>query len=427
MTDLIASPPAADGETPASWHRILRKVGLVYIYSRLCVLAGAAIVAAELRADVNNTKGLDLPFADPQLNGHPFPNNAVRPILDVLSSWDGLWYIRIIRFGYPRHVQDNVTYNVIDARAAFFPMYPILVRWVDKVIPGGDTVASLATNFVLGGLAIFLLGLVARKLYGPQVAAKAMVLGAVFPGSFVLSFSYSEALLLVFAMGCLWYLLAENWVASGVLAALGTATRPNGLALVLACAVASFIAIRTRRQWSSLAAPLLAPLGFVLFQLWLGWHADEAGVWFRVQTRSVGRGRQLRLDRGEQDHQSVQPAADLADQHHHGRVGRGDGVDAVLHVAQAPAVAGAGLLRRGHRHDVAAQHGHGPAEVPVHRLSAAHLGGRLHALGAPRLVAVHHRRLQRRPRRPHGPVRGFRGDSIEDSKRRLTLVVLGTN
>ena len=52
-------------------------------------------------------------------------------------------------------------------------------------------------------IAIFLLGVLARRLYGEQVAAKAMVLGAMFPGSFVLSFAYTEALLLVFAMGCL--------------------------------------------------------------------------------------------------------------------------------------------------------------------------------------------------------------------------------
>ncbi len=290
MTETLTNHDTADGAPSATWNPILRKVGLVYLFSRLCVLAGAAIVAAELRADDNATKGLDLPFADPALNGHPIPKSAVRPVLDVLTSWDGLWYLRIVRFGYPRHVQANVTYNVDDARAAFFPTYPMLVRWVDKVLPGGDTTAALFTNFVLGAMAIYLLGLVARHLYDEQVAAKAMVLGALFPGSFVLSFAYSETLLLVFAMGCLWCLLNQRWWAAGLLAALGTATRPNGLALVLACAVAAVIAIRSERAWRSLSAPLLAPLGFVGFQLWLGHHTGEARVWFRVQKEAWGEG-----------------------------------------------------------------------------------------------------------------------------------------
>lgn len=291
MTETLVPQLAATDETSKLWYRILAKVGLVYIFSRLCVLAGAAIVAAELRADINQIKGMpDVPFADPHIAGRPIPTSALAPMLDVLSSWDGIWYLRIVRIGYPRHVQPHVTYFVADARAAFFPAYPLLVRFVDKLLPGGDTTAALATNFVLGALAIFLLGVLARRLYGDQVAAKAMVLGAMFPGSFVLSFAYTEALLLALAMGCLWCLMSEKWVWAGVLAALGTATRPNGLALVLACAVASFIAIRRERKWVSLTAPLLAPGGFIAFQIWLGQHTGEAGVWFRVQSEAWGEG-----------------------------------------------------------------------------------------------------------------------------------------
>ena len=268
----------------------MRKAGLVYLFSRLCVLAGAAIVAAELRADANMVKGLDVPFADPHYIGKAIPKSALSPMVDVLSSWDGIWYLRIVRIGYPRHVQPHVTYEVADARAAFFPAYPLLVRAVDTVLPGGDTTAALFVNFVLGAVAILLLGVLAKRLYGEQIAAKAMVLGAMFPGSFVLSFAYTEALLLVVAMGCLWCLLSKRWLAAGLLAALGTATRPNGLALVLACAVAAWLAIRRDREWRSLAAPLIAPLGFVAFQVWLDHHASEAGVWFRVQSEAWGEG-----------------------------------------------------------------------------------------------------------------------------------------
>ncbi len=290
MTEPISAWQETDDETSATWYRILRKAGLVYLFSRVCVLAGAAIVAAELRADINQVKGLDVPFADPHLVSQVAPKSAISPMLDVLSSWDGNWYLRIVRIGYPRHVQPHVTYEVADARAAFFPTYPMLVRAVDKVLPGGDTTAALFTNFVLGAVAILLLGILARRLYGQQVAAKAMVLAAMFPGSFVLSFAYSEALLLVLAMACLWCLMSKQWVAAGLLAALGTATRPNGLALVLACGVAAWLAVRRERAWRSLAAPLLAPVGFIAFQLWLGHHAGEARVWFRVQRQAWNEG-----------------------------------------------------------------------------------------------------------------------------------------
>jgi Mannosyltransferase (PIG-V) len=289
MTETLGPQTAVADNTSAAWHRILRKAGLVYIYSRLCVIAGAAIVAAEIRADINQVA--ELPgkvLADPNIIGGRVPKTAVSPMLDVLSSWDGIWYLRIVRLGYPHHVQAHITYSLPDARVAFFPVFPMLVRAVDKVVPGGDTIAALFTNFILGAIAIFLLGVLARELYGNQVAAKAMVLGAMFPGSFVLSFAYAEALMLVLAMACLWCLMKERWVAAGLLAALATATRPNGLALVLACAVAAVIVIRRERAWRSLAAPLLSPLGFIAFQLWVDRHTGESGVWFRVQSEAWG-------------------------------------------------------------------------------------------------------------------------------------------
>ena len=288
-TDIPTFDPTIES---APWRSVLRKVGLVYLFSRVCVAVGAGLVAAELRADANLVKASypGATFADPHYVDKAIPTSAVRPMLDVLTSWDGIWYLRIVRSGYPHLVRPDVTYDMSDARAAFFPAYPMLVRLVDRILPGGDSVAALFTNFVLGAVAILLVGLLARELFGVRVSERTMVLMALFPGSFVLSFAYTEALLLTLAAGCLWFLLKRQWVLAGILAAIGTATRPNGVALVAACAVASFIAIRDRREWRSLIAPLLSPLGFIGFMLWLGSHTGESGVWFRVQTEAWGEG-----------------------------------------------------------------------------------------------------------------------------------------
>ena len=35
---------------------------------------------------------------------------------------------------------------------------------------------------------------------------------------------------------------------------------------------------------------LLAPIGFIVFQIWLGQHTGEAGVWFRVQREAWDEG-----------------------------------------------------------------------------------------------------------------------------------------
>lgn len=287
LPDDDESAPASTPDTSVSdaavtdierrrWKRALIVGLLAYVVSRLCVLGGTIVRASQITIDARE-------------DGEP-EEGAVNLITSVLTSWDGRWYLELVRQGYPDSIPANITYEQTEARAAFFPMYPGAVRVLDSVLPGGDTLAALFLNFVLGAVAVVLVGLLARRVFSAPVAARAMVLFAVFPGSFVLSFAYSEALFIVFAASCLLLLHDERWLLAGLAAALATATRPNGVAIVFACLVASAIAIRTRRQWSSLLAVLLAPLGFVGFQLYVDDVAGERGAWFRVQSEAWSEG-----------------------------------------------------------------------------------------------------------------------------------------
>lgn len=273
MSTVVTAPTTPETST---WRSYLRRTAIAFVLSRLCVFAGAAIVSAGKVATANR-------------EGLPRPKNAVGLIAEVLTSWDGLWYLRIVRGWYPNHIPAGVTYEMPQARAAFFPVYPALVRALDKVLPGGDTFASLFLNLLLSVAAIYLVGLIARDLFGDEVAYRAMLLMAVFPGSFVLSFAYSEATLLTVAAGCLLCLQRRHWLGAGLLAAVGTAVRPNGLALAAACAVAAFVAIRRNREWRSLIAPALAPTGFIAFQVYL-YRLTGEWAWFRVQTEAWDEG-----------------------------------------------------------------------------------------------------------------------------------------
>jgi 4-amino-4-deoxy-L-arabinose transferase-like glycosyltransferase len=257
-------------ESGMTWPRAVVYGLAAFVVSRLCVLLGAGVRASQLVVDAN-------------LDDEPRPDSAAGMVAGVFTSWDGRWYLEIVRSGYPRSIPPAITYEQTEARAAFFPVYPTIVRGANAVLPGGDSFAALFVNLVLSVIAVLLVGVMARRLAGDEVAARSMVLFAVFPGSFVLSFAYSEATLIVLAAACLLFLMDERWWLAGIAAALATATRPNGVALVAACAVASAIAIRRNRDWGSLVAVVLSPLGFIAFQLFLRAHTGESGVWFRVQ------------------------------------------------------------------------------------------------------------------------------------------------
>ncbi|MTA54044.1 MAG: hypothetical protein F2958_03805, partial [Actinobacteria bacterium] len=166
-----AIPSIAPSDTP--WGRALRRGFFAYLISRLFVVMGAAIaVAAEaVTARTNDEE----------------PISGLSGLAQVFDSWDGHWYLDVVREGYPHHIMPNVTYFVSDARAAFFPLYPRLVHYLDLAVPGGPVSVALLVNLLFGGLFIYLVGRLARVLFDDRTAEKAMIIAAIFPGSFVLS------------------------------------------------------------------------------------------------------------------------------------------------------------------------------------------------------------------------------------------------
>jgi len=255
--------PAGEPTRTDGWRRALLHGFVAYVVSRVLVLAGASLAAAE--------RGQG--------------ETGVDALAAVLRSWDGEWYLSVVRDGYPSHIPAGIDSvgRWDEARVGFFPLYPLLVRAADRVLPGDALLAALVVGLVLGAGVVYLVGLLARDWFDTTAARRAMVLTAILPASVVLTFVYSEGLLMALAAGCLLALRRRHWWLAGVLAALATATRPNGLALVIACAVAALEAVRLRREWRALVAPILAPIGFIGFHAYLRLHTGEDWVWFRVQ------------------------------------------------------------------------------------------------------------------------------------------------
>jgi hypothetical protein len=271
----VTASVTAAATSPASarrdWHRAVA-IGIgAFAVSRLIVLLGAYTRAAQV-------------VIDRQSRGNPFPQST-RPMIEaIFTQWDGRWYRMIAESGYPSDLPERITYITGDgATVAFFPVYPYLARWFDVLFPGDIVQALLGVNVVLSVAAVVLVGLLARDLYGIPTAQRAMVLFVLFPGSVVLSWSYAEPALIVCAAACLLFLQREQWVLAGVAAAIGTATRPNGIAIVAACAVAAAIAIVRRRQWRSLVSVALAPVGVLAYHTYLRVHTGEWWAWNRAQ------------------------------------------------------------------------------------------------------------------------------------------------
>jgi hypothetical protein len=186
---------------------------------------------------------------------------------NTVMFWDGGWYLQTASHGYPQSLP-MVDGHVGPSTFAFFPVFPLCIRAIHAL---GLTylTAGLVVAGVAGAATAVLLWLLIGRLWGDEAADRGVALFCFFPGAFVLSGIYADPLMLALSTGCLLALLCRRWLLAGVLAAVATGTTSHALALAPACAWAAATAVRQRREWSALAGPVLAPLGFIGFQVFL--------------------------------------------------------------------------------------------------------------------------------------------------------------
>ena len=138
-------------------------------------------------------------------------------------------------------------------------------------------------SFIGGAAATVLVWHLAARLVGRGKANRAAALFVFFPGAFVLSMAYAETLMIVAAAACLLFLLDRRWTLAGLAGAVATATRPNGIAVLIACAVVAAVAIHRRREWGALRAPLLAACGAGSFFTYLWIRTGHLNAWFQSE------------------------------------------------------------------------------------------------------------------------------------------------
>jgi hypothetical protein len=201
------------------------------------------------------------------------------PLLAPLARWDAVWYLRVAETGYGES----------EARAAFFPLYPLLVRAL--ATPFGASPAALllaayavALGAFLGALAL-LYRLVELEL-GRPLAQPTLLLLAVFPAALYFGAPYAESLFLALSVGAFYAARTGRWAWAGGCAAAAAATRNSGVFLMLPLALIWWSS--RERDLAGGVWILVAPLGLAAFALYLGLaegdalrfaHAHEA--WYR--------------------------------------------------------------------------------------------------------------------------------------------------
>lgn len=151
--------------------------------------------------------------------------------LSFMSNWDGPYYIKIAVSGYSKISLTN-----------FFPLYPLLISIVHKVIssPLYSALSVAWISFI--GVIYYYIKVVKYffKIEDHSEAFKAVLLFVVFPSAVFFLATFTESLFALVALAAVYYAMKNRYIVSGLLGMLATATRPNGVFIVFFTAMLLF-------------------------------------------------------------------------------------------------------------------------------------------------------------------------------------------
>ncbi len=160
----------------------------------------------------------------------------------VSRGWDGMWYEKIAREGYPRTLpHDSVSGEVVENTWAFFPAYPKIVGSLGQLTGLSWDVLAPLVSFMAGYFALCVVYLLVREAAPKLVEQRKdlpflAVLGvAAFPGAGVFGAAYPETMTLLAISGFLLCLVRQQYV--WALLPLIVAGFTRGIALPLVCAL----------------------------------------------------------------------------------------------------------------------------------------------------------------------------------------------
>src|SRR5262249_6759312 len=144
-------------------------------------------------------------------------------------------------------------------------------------------VAGLLATLISGIAAVTTFWALAARIRDRWLADRATLLLCAFPGAMTLGMIYSQALGIALAAGRLLAAAGRKWLLAGLLAALGSAEHPTLIMLTGALGIAALQAIWRRREWRSLVAPALAPLGTIGYFAWIGTRYHGYLFWSKLE------------------------------------------------------------------------------------------------------------------------------------------------
>ena len=266
--------------------RSVREALFVFLLTRIFVFLILIFVGQFQTRTYRSAFAPDYPFAVQEASisvKHPGMGRRLR---QIFQKGDINIYIDLANRGYERHPFDA------EKRAsqfyAFFPLYPLVLWSLSWLTSETILIGVLVSNVFFFFALLLLHKLVGALGYDESVADRAIFYLATFPTSYFFSTPMTESLFLLLSVGSFYAAARDRWWTAGLVGALCTASRSNGVLLIPALAVFYWQRRGLKGLRSDALGILLVPLGLIAYMIY-SWHMtgnlfafkDVQGAWGR--------------------------------------------------------------------------------------------------------------------------------------------------
>ena len=220
-----------------------------------------------------------------------FYNKSELPFYQIINQWDSGWYFKIAQNGYevlPEITNGNLNY----VSWAFFPLYPLLIRIVNTIVPIDISIIS----YMLSNLFTYI-SMVFSSLYLIDTKRENAIYLFYFtllfgPYCFYFSSTYTESLFIMLLAMALYYSNQKQWIKAGVVCGLLSATKTVGV-LFFFCILGKMICEENGnifyeireilRDGKKMLALFLCPSGLFCYMAYLYYHTGDVFAFVHAQ------------------------------------------------------------------------------------------------------------------------------------------------
>lgn len=188
-------------------------------------------------------------------------------LMDVLSQWDGQWYLRVAKEGYHWSGPD------VQANVAFFPLYPLLAK-VLSLLTGNLELSFFIVSLVSFFIFLIFLYKIAQEHFDKDTGFRTIWYLSIFPLSFVFSIFYTESLFMMLTAGAIYFAYKKKWMFAVLFSILSTLTRLSGLVL-LPTLTYYYFKSNKKYKLSEIIQISAIPMGIILFSIYLKFKVGD--------------------------------------------------------------------------------------------------------------------------------------------------------